>query len=64
MKSKIQKSLIQANIACSYDYKSVCVNDKFSKLFKTYLDEDTIYNFIHSMIEESKYCSDMMKKTF
>ena len=26
-----------------------------------YLDEDAVYNFISSMIEESKYCSDVMK---
>ena len=29
-----------------------------------YLDEDAVYNFISSMIEESKYCSDVMKKHF
>ena len=38
--------------------------DKLSKLFKSYLGKDVVYNFINSMIEESKYCSDMMKKTF
>ena len=26
--------------------------------------EDTVYNFISSMIEESEYCSDVMKKHF
>ena len=48
--------------ACSHDYKLVCVDDKFSKPFKTYLDENDIYDFINSMIEENKYCSDVMKK--
>ena len=24
--------------------------------------EDVVYNFVSSMIEESKYCSDLMKK--
>ena len=61
--SKIQKSLIQTNIVFSYDYKLVCVDDKFTKLFKTYLGEDAIYNFINSMIEENKYCSDVIKKS-
>ena len=42
----------------------VCVDDKFSKPFKSYLGEDTVYNFINSRIEESKYCSDVMKKHF
>ena len=40
----------------------VCADDKFSKPFKSCLAEDTVYNFISSMIEESKYFSDAMKK--
>ena len=44
----------QKHIACSYGYKLVCVDDKFSKPFKTYLGKDAVYNFINSMIEESK----------
>ena len=51
----------QKRIACSYGYKSVCIDDKFSKSFKTYLDEDVVYNFINSMIEESQYCSEVIK---
>ena len=54
----------QKHIACSYSYKLVCVDDKFSKLFKSYFGEDTVYNFISSVIDESKYFSDVMKKHF
>ena len=54
----------QKHIACSYGYKLVCIDDKFSKLFKTYLGKNEVYNFINSMIEESKYYSDAMKKHF
>ena len=66
MESKIQKSLIQTikNIACSYGYKLLCVDDKFSKPFKSYLGADAVYNFISGMIKESEYCSDVMKKHF
>ena len=46
---------------CNYGYKLVCIDDKFSKSFKTYLGEDAVYNFINSMIEASKYCSEMIK---
>ena len=53
-------SKYQKHIACSYGYKLVCVDDKFSKSFKTYLGKDVVYNFISSMIEESKYCSDVI----
>ena len=54
------------HIACSYDYKLVCVDDKFSKRFKTYLPEPAVYNFIDNMIKESKYCKLqlLMKKHF
>ena len=54
----------QKHVAGSYDYKLVCVDDEFSKPFKSYLGKDAVYNFISSMIEESKYCSDVMKKHF
>ena len=53
----------QKHVGYSYDYKLVCVDDKFSKPFKSYLGEDAVYNFIISMIEESKYCIDV-EKTF
>ena len=32
------------HIACSYGYKAICVDDKFSKPFKTYLGEDAGIN--------------------
>ena len=51
-------------IACSYGYILVCVDDQFSKTFKTYLGKDAVYNFISSMIKESKYCSEVMEKHF
>ena len=34
------------------------------KLFKSYLGRDAVYNFINSMIEESKYFSHKIKKHF
>ena len=52
------------HIACTYHYKLVCADDKFSKPFKTYLGEDVVYNFINNMIEENKYCSEVIKKRF
>ena len=54
----------QKHVACSYGYKLVCVYDKFGKSFKSYLGEDAVYNVISSMIKESKYFSDVMKKQF
>ena len=54
----------QKHIACTYGYKLVSVNDKFSKRFKRYLDEDAVYNCINNTIEEVKYCSDIILKHF
>ena len=54
----------QEHVACSYDHKLVCVDDKFIKHFKSCLDEYAVYTFISSMIVGSKYCSDVMKKHF
>ena len=44
----------QKHFAWSYGCKLVCVDDKFSKPFKTYLGKDAASNFINNMIEESK----------
>ena len=52
----------QKHVACSYGYILVCVEDKFSKLFKSCLSKNAVYNFISSMVKESKYCSTAMKK--
>ena len=54
----------QKDVACSYGYELVWVDNKFSKPFKSYLREDAVQNFIDSMIEESKYFSEVMKKPF
>ena len=43
---EIYANKYQKHITCSYGYKLVCVDDKFDKPFKTYLDEETIYNSI------------------
>ena len=52
----------QKHVTCSYGCKLVCVDDNFSKLFKSYLGKDAVYNFISSIIEENKYFSDVMKR--
>ena len=43
------------HVVFSYGYKLVFVDDKFSKLCKSYLGEEVVYNFISSMIEERKF---------
>ena len=54
----------QKYVACSYGSKLVFVDDKFNKPFKTCLEKDAVYNFVNSMIEESKYCNELMQRRF
>ena len=39
-------------------------NSACNKSFKSYVREDDVYNFVNDMIEESNYCTDIMKKHF
>ena len=49
------------DVACIYDRNLVWVDDKLSKPFESFLEKDAVYNF-KSIIRESKYCTNMMKK--
>ena len=51
----------QKHVAFSYGRKLVCIDDKFSKPFKSYLGEDPVYNFINSMVAENKFYTDIKK---
>ena len=67
IENKIQMRVILINIKNMFLAVMVinqCVDDKFSKRFKSYVGEDTLYNFISCMIKKSKYYSDVMKKLF
>ena len=44
---------------CGCAYKLVCCyDDKDSKDFQTFRDENTVYRFQEQMFDESKYCID------
>ena len=49
----------QKQVACSYSYKSVCFDDLIL-LINTQV-KTAVYNFVNSMLEKSKYCSDVME---
>ena len=45
IENKILKNVIlkiSKNVGCAYGYTLVCVGDKFRKLFKSYLGQDTV----------------------
>ena len=54
----------QDHIPCSFAYKLVCVNDKFSKLIVVYGGKNAAYKFIEAILKEYEYCKKVMKKHF
>ena len=52
------------HIPCSYAYKIVCIDDRFSKLIVVYRGENAAYEFTRAILKEYKYCKKIMKKHF
>ena len=57
-------SKYQDHSFCSFAYKLVCVNDKYSKDIVLYRGKNAVFKFIQSISEEYSYCSSVMKKYF
>ena len=51
----------QDHFPCSFAYKLVNVDDKFSKPIVLYRDENAAYKVIEAFFEEYKYCKKVMK---
>ena len=51
-------------IPCSFAYKVVCIDNKFSKRVVLYRGIIAAYSFIESILEEYDYCKKMIKKAF
>ena len=54
----------QDHISCSFAYKVVCVDNKFSKHVVTYRGKNAAYNFIEAILKEYDYCREVIKKHF
>ena len=54
----------QDHIPCSFAYKVVCVDDRFTKPIVGYRGENAAYEFIKAFFKEYKYCKKVMKKYF
>ena len=52
------------HVPCSYAYKVVCIDDKFSKSIVVYRGEHAAYEFIKAVLKEYRYCRKIMNKTF
>ena len=57
-------SKYQDHIPCSFAYKLVCVNDKYSKDIVLYRGKDPVFKFIQSIFKEYDYCKSVMKNHF
>ena len=52
------------HIPCSYAFKVVCIDNRFSKPIVVYRSENAAYRFIKAIIKEYTYCKKIMKKNF
>ena len=52
------------NIVCIYGYRLICVDERYSKLYNTYCDEDTINKFLKDVIKETEYFSQVIETVF
>ena len=51
----------QDHIPCSFPYKIVCIDDKFTKPTVIYRGENGTYEFIKAVLEEYEYCQKIME---
>ena len=54
----------QDHIPCSFAYKLVCVDDKFTKPIVPFRGENAAYEFIKAIPKEYQYCKRVAKKHF
>ena len=54
----------QDHIPCSFAYKVVCIDDRFTKPIVVYRGENAAYEFIKAILKEYKYCRKVMNKHF
>ena len=52
------------HVPCSYAYKVVCIDDKYSKSIVVYRGVNAANEFIKSILKEHKYCKKIMNKDF
>ena len=52
------------NVPCSFAYKLVCIDVKFSKDVVLYRGENAAYKFIQCIFKEYSYCRRVMKNHF
>ena len=51
----------QDHVSCSFAYKLVCVDDRFSKPIVVYGGKNAAYKFIEAILKKYEYCKKVMK---
>ena len=55
----------QKHTDCGYGYKVVCCyDDKYTKPIQIYRGENAVYKFMEVMLDEVKYCKEVMRRNF
>ena len=54
----------QHHISCSFTYKLVSVDDKFTKSIVVFCGKNAAYEFIKEILKECQYCKKVMEKQF
>ena len=57
-------SKYQDHIPCSFTYKVICVDNKFSKDAVLYRGKNVVLKFIMLILKEYEYCRSVMQKHF
>ena len=52
------------HVPCSFAYKVVSIDNRFSKPIVVYRGKNAAYKFIEAIFKEHKYCKKIMKKNF
>ena len=54
----------QDHVPCSFAYKVVCIDDRFSKPIVVFRGKNAAYEFIKAIFKEYEYCKKVIKKHF
>ena len=60
----LRQKKYQDHVPCSFSYKVVCVDDRFTKPIIAYRGENGAYEFIKAILKEYKYCKKVINKHF
>ena len=61
---KVLTQKYQGHIPCSFAYKAVCIDDRFTKPIVVFKGENAAYEFIKAILKEYGYFKKVMKKHF